>query len=80
MCDDLRSLCPIDDSGLLAIRGHRRNHVCRIYVNEVMAIYVFSSPITATAKATAHGLVAAFVLLTPPPHPMGQCCVFISEV
>lgn len=50
--------------------------MCRIYVNEVMAIYVFSSPITATAKATAHGLVAAFVLLPPPPPHGAVLCVY----
>lgn len=72
MCGDLLSLSQIDDPGLLARRRHRRNHVCRTYIKEVMAIYVFSSPITATAKATVHGLVAAFVLL-PPPHGAVLC-------
>lgn len=36
-------------------------------INTAMAIYVFSSPITAAAKAAARSLVAAFVS----PHPPG---------
>lgn len=69
MCDDLRSLSQTDYPALqkkTAIRRNRCNAECRTYKNEVTVIYVFSSPITATAKATAHGLVAAFVLPLPP--------------
>ena len=46
------------------------------YINDVMAIYVFSSPITTRAKAIAHGLIAAFVL--PSPGIMVAGCVSAS--
>lgn len=45
--------------------------MCVERMNTAMAIYVFSSPITAAAKAAARGLVAAFV--PPPPHGAALC-------
>lgn len=48
--------------------------MCVERTNTATEIYIFSSPITAAAKAAARGLVAAFV---PPPPPHGAAlCVY----
>ena len=48
--------------------------MCGIYINDFIAICVFSCPIT--ARGIAHGLIAAFVL--PSPGIMVAGCVSAS--
>lgn len=70
MCVHRRCAIPdtsVEETRVRALRVER--------INTAMASDVFSSPITAAAKAAARSLVAAFVR-----PPAGQRRVFISEV